>query len=155
MQYEKIFELLARSDVTELAFQTDRPPCALVNGAYKAVLDRNLSEEEVVAALVEAGGRSEVLQLLSGHRRWDTKHPNIGTLRVQAGYVDDVLQGRISRVGPPVQAQPRPPTAEERERMARGSVSVDEAMARKASVAREPGLPGSVALQPDIRKGVV
>src|ERR1043165_1298804 len=91
MQFDKLFRLLLRNDVKELALQADRPPCALVNDAYTPVVPRNFSEEEVIATLVEAGGQAQVLGLVDTPRRWEFDHPTIGRVRVSAGYHDGVL----------------------------------------------------------------
>src|SRR5688572_29342403 len=99
MQYEKLIELLARPDVKELALQTDRPPCALIGEAYKPIVQQNLTEDDVIAAAIEAGGRTEVLHLLNGARKWDFEHP-IGTLRISAGYHGALLQVRIRLLSP-------------------------------------------------------
>ncbi|HEX6244518.1 MAG TPA: hypothetical protein VFZ61_26550, partial [Polyangiales bacterium] len=109
MQFEKLFRLLLRNDVKELALQADRPPCALVNDAYTPVVPRNFSEEEVIAALVEAGGQAQVLGLVETPRRWEFDHPSIGRVRVSAGYHDGVLQARFRSSGKPAQAAPPEP----------------------------------------------
>jgi twitching motility protein PilT len=107
MQFEKLFQLLAREDVRELALQTDRPACALLGESYTPVLSRNLTEDEIIRALVEADGRQEVLGLVEAARRWQFNHPTLGLIRVSAGYHSGVLQARLKRldsapVGPPV-----------------------------------------------------
>ncbi|MEY4512472.1 MAG: hypothetical protein RLZZ450_4594 [Pseudomonadota bacterium] len=98
MQFEKLFQLLAREDVKELALQTDRPPCVLIGDGYTPVVNRNFSEDEVIAALVEANGQLEVVALASGARRWQFDHPSLGPLRVSAGYHGPLLQARLKRV---------------------------------------------------------
>jgi twitching motility protein PilT len=98
MQFEKLFQLLAREDVKELALQTDRPPCVLIGDSYTPVLNRNFSEEELIACLVEANGRLEVVALVSGPRRWQFEHPSLGQVRVSAGYGGALLQARLQRV---------------------------------------------------------
>jgi twitching motility protein PilT len=105
MQYDKLIELLARDEVKELALQTDRPPCALIGDAYKPIVQRNLTEDDVIAAAIEAGGRAEVLHLLNGARKWDFEHA-IGTLRISAGYHGSLLQVRIRLVAPSAGSQP-------------------------------------------------
>lgn len=95
MQFEKLFQLLVRADVKEVALQADRPPCALIGDRYAPVLNRNLTEDEVVRALVEANGRTEVVGLPHGARRWSFEHPGLGTIRVSAGYAGGVLQARL------------------------------------------------------------
>ena len=111
MQFEKLFQLLARKDVRELALQADRPPCALVGEAYTPVVGRNFSEDEVIAALVEADGRTEVMGLVSGSRRWNFEHPTLGLIKVTAGYHGPLLQARLQRAEAnqldPKQARPR------------------------------------------------
>lgn len=122
MQYEKIFQLLAREDVKELALQSDRPPCALIGDAYTPIVNRNFSEDEVIQALVEAGGRLEVIGIVNTPRRWQFDHPVLGTVRVEAGYRAGLLQARLRLVdrgalkvapapaGPPsAQLAPSPP----------------------------------------------
>jgi twitching motility protein PilT len=108
MQFDKLFLILERHDVKELALQTDRPPCALVGEQFAAVIKRNFTEEEVIAALVAAGGRTEIMGLIEGQRRWDYQHPTLGVVRVTAGYHGDRLQARFKRVGagPDVPAPP-------------------------------------------------
>jgi twitching motility protein PilT len=96
-QFDKIFQLLARDDVKELALQSDRPPCVLMAETYEPVLTRNLSEDEVIAALIEAGGRQEVIALVSEPRRWTFDHPTVGQVRVSAGYHNGLLQARLRR----------------------------------------------------------
>lgn len=98
MQFEKLFLLLAREDVKELALQTDRPPCVLIGDGYTPVVNRNFTEDEVIAALVEANGQLEVVALASGARRWQFDHPTLGPLRVSAGYHGPLLQARLKRV---------------------------------------------------------
>jgi twitching motility protein PilT len=97
MQFDKLFQLLARDDVKELALQSDRPPCVLIGESYTPVLNRNLSEDEVIAALVEAGGRQEVVGLVSDARRWVFDHATLGLVRVSAGYHAGLLQARLRR----------------------------------------------------------
>jgi len=98
MQFEKLFQLLAREEVKELALQTDRPPCVLIGESYTPVLNRNFSEDEVIAALVEANGRLEAVALVSGPRRWEFDHPVLGQIRVSAGYHGPLLQARLKRI---------------------------------------------------------
>lgn len=98
MQFEKLFQVLTRDDVRELALQADRPPCALIDDNYTPLLTRNLSEDEVIRALVEAGGRTEVVGLVSAARRWQFDHPSLGPIRVSASYHAGVLQARLKRV---------------------------------------------------------
>jgi len=98
MQFEKLFQLLARNDVTELALQADRPPCVRIGDSYTPVLNRNFTEEEVIAALAEAGGQREIVALVSGARRWQFDHPTLGVVRVSAGYHGPLLQARLKRL---------------------------------------------------------
>lgn len=98
MQFEKLFQLLARGDVKELALQSERPPCVLVGASYTPVLNRNLSEEEVLRALVEANGRLEVVGLSDAPRRWQFDHPTLGPVRVSAAYHGNLLQARFRRL---------------------------------------------------------
>jgi twitching motility protein PilT len=110
MQYEKMLELLARSDVKELALQTNRPPCALIGEAYVPIVQQNLTEDDVIAAAMEAGGQAEVLHLLSGPRKWEFIHPTVGTLRISAGYHGQLLQVRVKLLSPaPGGARVEPP----------------------------------------------
>jgi len=95
MQFDKVFRVLAREDVKEVALQTDRPPCALVGAQWTPLLSLNLSEDDVLSALVEAGGRSEVLGLGDGPRTWDTTMEGVGLIRVSAGFRGATLQARI------------------------------------------------------------
>ena len=95
MHFDKLFQLLARADVKEVALQADRPPCVLVGDQYTAVLNRNLSEDEVTRALVEANGRTEVPALPTAPRRWHFEHPTLGPVRVSAGYHNGILQARL------------------------------------------------------------
>jgi twitching motility protein PilT len=152
MQYEKLIELLARPDVKELALQTDRPPCALIGEGYKPIVQQNLTEDDVIAAAIEAGGRTEVLHLLNGARKWDFEHP-IGMLRISAGYHGSLLQVRIRLVSPAVGSQPisiqnmapvappAPPAPRAApERTARTSVTRDQPA--PAAVARKTGAQG-------------
>ena len=101
MQYDKLLELLSRGDVKELALQTDRPACVLVGEQYTPVMKANLTEDDIIATAIGAGGRNEVLQLLSGPRRWDYEHPTLGMLRIFAGYHGPRLQVRVKLVSPP------------------------------------------------------
>jgi twitching motility protein PilT len=111
MQFEKLFRLLLRNDVKELALQADRPPCALVNDSYSPVMPRNLSEDEVIAALVEAGGQAQVLGLVESPRRWEFDHPALGKIRVSAGYHDGLLQARFRSLSKPAMPPEPPPAA--------------------------------------------
>ncbi|MFM2419207.1 MAG: hypothetical protein RL385_3930 [Pseudomonadota bacterium] len=95
MQFDKMFRVLTRDDVKEIALQTDRPPCALVGAQWTPLFSVNLSEEDVLAALVEAGGRSEVLALGDGPRSWDAAVDGVGLVRVSAGFRGATLQARI------------------------------------------------------------
>ena len=108
MQFEKLFRLLVRNDVKELALQADRPPCALVGSDYTPVVSRNFSEDEVIAALVEAGGRAQVLVLVETPRRWEFEHPGVGTIRVSAGYHEGLLQARFRLIAKATNASPEP-----------------------------------------------
>ncbi len=104
MQFDKLFQVLTRADVKELALQGARPPCALVGDQYAPIVKRNFSEEEVIAVLVEAGGQSEVVGLIQGQRRWDYTHPGLGVIRVTAGYHGERLQARFKLI----EAAPKP-----------------------------------------------
>jgi twitching motility protein PilT len=95
MQFDKLFRLLIRNDVKELALQADRPPCVRVEDEYVPVVTRNFAEDEVIAALVEAGGQAQVLGLVESGRRWDFDCPGIGKIRVSAGYHEGLLQARF------------------------------------------------------------
>lgn len=111
MQFEKLFRLLIRNDVQELALQADRPPCVRVADDYVPVVTRNFAEDEVIAALVEAGGQAQVLGLVESGRRWDFECPGVGRIRISAGYHDGLLQARfrlLQRSAVP-QPPPRPP----------------------------------------------
>jgi len=108
MQFEKLFQLLARDDVTELALQTDRPPCVRIGDSYTPVINRNFSEEEVIAALAEAGGQQEIVALVSGARRWQFDHPTLGPVRVSAGYHGPLLQARLKRLEVALTAADKP-----------------------------------------------
>jgi twitching motility protein PilT len=107
MQFDKLFRLLLRNDVKELALQAERPPCVLVGTDYSPVMQRNFEEDEVIAALVEAGGQAQVLGLVETPRRWEFEHPFIGRIRVSAGYHAGVLQARFRALSPP----PAPPVS--------------------------------------------
>jgi twitching motility protein PilT len=112
MQFEKLFRLLIRNDVKELALQADRPPCVRVEDEYVPVATRNFAEDEVIAALVEAGGQAQVLGLVESGRRWDFDSHGIGKIRVSAGYHDGLLQARfrlLERAAiPPAPRAPEP-----------------------------------------------
>jgi twitching motility protein PilT len=126
--HEKLFQLLSREDVKELALQAERPPCVLIGEQYSPVLKRNLSEEEVLEVLVEADGRTEVLGLMSGSRRWDFDHPELGKIRVSAGYSANRLQARFKRAEPAA-ATSSPKSA--------ASVPETQPRAAKASIPKE------------------
>ncbi|MDB4974435.1 MAG: Twitching motility protein PilT [Myxococcaceae bacterium] len=107
MQFEKLFQLLAREDVKEIALQADRPPCVLVGDSYTPVVNRAFGEDEVIGALVEANGRVEVMGLVESARRWQFEHPTLGSIRVSAGYHGSVLQARLKLVERKAEAAPR------------------------------------------------
>src|SRR5262245_25737286 len=111
MQFDKLFQVLERHDVKEIALQSDRLPCVLVNDQYAPLMKRNLSEEEVIAVLVAAGGRTEVMGLIEGQRQWDYQHPALGTVRVSAGYRGTNLEARLKRIGPSPSPAPAPAPA--------------------------------------------
>ncbi len=96
MQFEPYYQLLARSDVKELALQTSRPPCVLIAADYHPVANRAATEDEILALLAETGS-AEMLGLMDGHRKWNFEHPVIGTINVSAGYHGDRLQARLKR----------------------------------------------------------
>jgi twitching motility protein PilT len=110
MQLDKLFQILARPDVKELALQSGRPPCALVGQDYAPIVKRNFTEEDVIAVLVEADGQTEVMGLIEGQRRWDYRHPSLGTVRITAGYHGDRLQARIKLIEAAPKAAPPPPS---------------------------------------------
>jgi twitching motility protein PilT len=141
MEFEKLFLVLGRHDVKELALQSDRPPCALVGEQYAPVVKRNFSEEDVLAALVAAGGRSEVMGLIEGQRRWDYEHPVVGAVRITAGYHGERLQARLKRLGPPVEVK-APATAP-----AANALSPETTGAR-AVEARVPNVPAPAPRAP-------
>jgi twitching motility protein PilT len=99
MQFDKVFRVLGRQDVKEVALQTDRPPCALVGDQWVPLVSVNLKEDEVVGALVATGGRAEVLSLVEGARSWQFQLDGVGLVRVSAGYRGSTLQARFKRVG--------------------------------------------------------
>ncbi len=96
MQFEAYYQLLARRDVKELAFQAGRPPCVLIGAEYRAVAKRSATEDEILALLSETG-RAEMLRLMEGHSKWSFEHASVGTIAVSAGYHGTVLQVRLKR----------------------------------------------------------
>lgn len=106
MQFEPYYQLLARSDVKELALQTSRPPCVLLGGEYRPVANRAATEEEILALLAETG-RAEMLGLMEGHRKWSFDHPTVGKIQVSAGYHGSLLQVRLKRDESAAQQAPK------------------------------------------------
>ncbi len=143
MQFEKIFRLLLRNDVKELALQAERPPCVLVGEEYAPVMQRNFEEDEVIAALVEAGGQAQVLGLVDSPRRWEFDHPTVGRVRVSAGYHAGVLQARFRALSPPpagkagaLPPEPPPPAA-----LSRATVAARPAAAPATAARKSPSNP--------------
>src|SRR3954454_18389230 len=108
MQFDKLFELLLREDVKEIALQADRPPCALTGGRYVPVLKRNFSEDEIIELLGTADGRSRLMGLIDGPQAWEFDHPEVGRIRVQAGYHSNQLQSRFQLLAPKPKLEPKP-----------------------------------------------
>ncbi|MDB4985862.1 MAG: twitching motility protein [Myxococcaceae bacterium] len=144
MQFDKLFQLLGRDDVKEIALQADRPPCVLVGESYTPVVNRAFGEDEVISLLVEANGRIEVMGLVEGARRWQFEHPVLGSIRVSAGYHGSVLQARLKRAERKPAEEPAPrvePTASSENSdsfVMRNSEGMASAATSRASAATRP-----------------
>ncbi len=135
MPAQKLFQLLARPDVTELALQTGRPACALVNNAYRRVGTEPHRDEDIITLLAAAGGREHLAGLADG-RSWEFHLQGVGTIRVSAAYEDALLRASLRLIA---RAQPE----------LKRPVSVEPALsAPRVATAAAPAVPQRRAAPP-------
>jgi len=81
----KLVQFLLRSEVKEIALHTGRPPCALVEDAYRRLSPQLLKEEDIIAVLAALQGQEHLAHLADG-RSWEFQDPTAGTIVVSATY---------------------------------------------------------------------
>ncbi len=111
MPVKKLLYLLTRPEITEIALQSGRPPCAMLGGAYRRITPEALDEDAIITLLASAGGRSHIIGLADG-ASWEFEAA-VGTVRVNAGYDGAVLKATMRLVAPPKpldHAEPEPAT---------------------------------------------
>jgi twitching motility protein PilT len=105
MHVDQLLELLKRSDVKEIALQSDRPPCVLIGDQYTPIINKTINEEQIMLLLGHTGGRVELLGLMDGPRKWEFQHAVFGLIGVSAAYHGKVLQVRFRLKAPPPAAK--------------------------------------------------
>jgi twitching motility protein PilT len=124
MLANKLLPLLSRDDVSEIALQVGRPPCALVNNAYKPLSSQLVAEDVLLDVLAHLSGRENLLQLEKGCV-WEHV-AEVGVVRVRAAYDRGVLKAALKLVAPATaekkgRASRRPPAASASDKPARAS----------------------------------
>jgi twitching motility protein PilT len=94
MLASKLFQLLSRPEVQEIVLLVGKPPCALVDGAYRRLSANLLREEDVMLVLATAQGQQHLARLADG-TRWDFQLPSVGTIHVSAVYDGPVLKASL------------------------------------------------------------
>jgi twitching motility protein PilT len=97
MLANKLFPLLARPDVQEIALLTGKPPSALVNDAYRRLSAQVLRDEDILSVLAAARGHEHLARLADGCR-WSFDLPSVGTIAVSAAYDGTVLKAVLRLV---------------------------------------------------------
>jgi twitching motility protein PilT len=140
MLANKLFQLLSRPDVQEIVLRRDKPPSALVNGAYRALSAQMLCDDDILGVLTAAHGQEQIARLKEGCR-WRFQLPSIGTIAVGAGYEAGVLQAtlRLSRAGAvPVVEETRPPRRDQPPSAAEDSARQARTSSQRAVAAAGP-----------------
>jgi twitching motility protein PilT len=111
MPVKKLLHLLTRPEISEVALQSGRPPCAMLNGEYRRITSEALDEDAIIALLASAGGRAHLISLADG-TTWDFD-ATVGTVRVTAGYEGAALKASMRLIAPAKRAdtpdEPAPP----------------------------------------------
>jgi twitching motility protein PilT len=94
MLASKLFQLLSRTEVQEIVLLVGKPPCALVEGAYRRLSANLLREEDVMLVLATAQGQHHLARLADG-ARWEFQLPSVGTIAVSAVYDGPVLKASL------------------------------------------------------------
>jgi twitching motility protein PilT len=93
---------LARDEVTELAFVTDRRPCVKVGDKYEPIDDAPRSTQALLEILMSMGGIRHIEDIETAPAQWTTRVDALGLLAVQAVMRGGRLQVRVvlNRSGP-------------------------------------------------------
>jgi twitching motility protein PilT len=107
---EEMLRQLARSDVIEFAVASERLPCVKVGNRYDPLDDVPRSTQHILDMLAKVGGGPYLKDLERTPAHFTTRIDGIGSVGVQALFVNGRLQVRFAVVTPEL-AHPSPPPA--------------------------------------------
>ncbi len=106
---DEMLRHLVRPGVIEFAVATDRLPCVKIGNKYDPLDDVPRSTEAILELLARAGGAAYVKDLEKTPAHWTTRIDGVGSVGVQAVFVNGRLQARFAVVAPEPARAPVPP----------------------------------------------
>ncbi len=104
---DEMLRQLSRPDVIEFAVATERLPCVKIGSKYDPLDDVPRSTDAILEMLTRVGGAPYVKDLERTPAHWTTRIDGIGSVGIQAVFVNGRLQARFAVVTPePVRAAP-------------------------------------------------
>ena len=100
--FDEMLRQLARPDVIEFAVASDRLPCVKIGSKYDPLDDVPRSTDAIIEMLTRIGGAPYVKDLERTPAHWTTRVDGIGSVGVQAIFVNGRLQARLALVVPEV-----------------------------------------------------
>jgi twitching motility protein PilT len=97
---DEMLRQLARPDVIEFAVASDRLPCVKIGSKYDPLDDVPRSTDAILEMLTRIGGAPYVKDLERTPAHWTTRVDGIGSVGVQAVFVNGRLQARLAVVVP-------------------------------------------------------
>ena len=97
---DEMLRHLARPEVIEFAVATERLPCVKVGSKYEPLDDVPRSTDAIVEMLARVGGGPYVKDLEKTPAHWTTRVDGIGSVGIQAVFVNGRLQARFAVVTP-------------------------------------------------------
>jgi twitching motility protein PilT len=97
---DEMLRQLARPDVNEFAVASDRLPCEKIGSKYDPLDDVPRSTDAILEMLTRIGGAPYVKDLERTPAHWTTRVDGIGSVGVQAVFVNGRLQARLAVVVP-------------------------------------------------------
>jgi twitching motility protein PilT len=138
MLADQLFKFLTRADVKEIALHTGRPPCALVDDAYRRLSAQLLKEDDIIAVLSATQGQEHLTHLADG-RTWEFAAPGVGAVIVTALYDTSGLKVALRLRDASVEAPaPRRQSRAPREKRASSPPRRSQRPPRPAAAQRQP-----------------
>src|SRR4029077_8383462 len=97
---DEMLRQLARPDVIEFAVASDRLACVKIGNKYDPLDDVPRSTDAILEMLTRIGGAPYVKDLERTPAHWTTRVDGIGSVGVQAVFVNGRLQARLAVVVP-------------------------------------------------------